>query len=41
VRAARRSHAPPRRPQHAEEVLLDMGYDWEQIIAMKERGAIP
>jgi crotonobetainyl-CoA:carnitine CoA-transferase CaiB-like acyl-CoA transferase len=31
----------PELGQHTEEVLLEMGYDWEQIIAMKERGAIP
>jgi crotonobetainyl-CoA:carnitine CoA-transferase CaiB-like acyl-CoA transferase len=31
----------PELGQHTEEVLLEMGYDWEQIIPMKERGVIP
>lgn len=32
---------PPELGQHTEEVLLELGYDWEQIVALKERGAIP
>lgn len=31
----------PELGQHTEEVLLELGYNWEQIIALKERGAIP
>ncbi len=31
----------PELGQHTEEVLLEMGYDWELIIPMKERGVIP
>jgi len=31
----------PELGQHTEEVLLELGYDWDAIIAMKERGAIP
>ena len=31
----------PELGQHTEEVLLELGYDWEQIIPLKERGAIP
>jgi crotonobetainyl-CoA:carnitine CoA-transferase CaiB-like acyl-CoA transferase len=31
----------PELGQHTEEVLLELGYDWEQIVALKERGAIP
>jgi len=31
----------PELGQHTEEVLLEMGFDWEQIIAMKGTGAIP
>jgi len=27
--------------QHTEEVLLEMGYDWEAIAQLKEKGAIP
>lgn len=32
---------PPELGQHTEEVLLEMGHDWEAIIALKEAGAIP
>jgi crotonobetainyl-CoA:carnitine CoA-transferase CaiB-like acyl-CoA transferase len=32
---------PPELGQHTEEVLLEMGHDWGEIIAMKEAGAIP
>jgi crotonobetainyl-CoA:carnitine CoA-transferase CaiB-like acyl-CoA transferase len=32
---------PPELGQHTEEVLLELGYDWEQIIPLKEAGAIP
>jgi len=32
---------PPELGQHTEEVLLELGYDWEGIIALKEKGAIP
>lgn len=31
----------PELGQHTEQVLLDLGYDWEGIIALKEAGAIP
>jgi crotonobetainyl-CoA:carnitine CoA-transferase CaiB-like acyl-CoA transferase len=31
----------PELGQHTEEVLLELGFDWEKIIAMKEAGAIP
>ncbi len=31
----------PELGQHTEEVLLELGYDWEQIVALKERGVIP
>jgi crotonobetainyl-CoA:carnitine CoA-transferase CaiB-like acyl-CoA transferase len=31
----------PELGQHTEEVLLEMGYDWERIIALKEAGALP
>jgi hypothetical protein len=26
--------------QHTEEVLLELGYDWETIIALKDAGAV-
>jgi crotonobetainyl-CoA:carnitine CoA-transferase CaiB-like acyl-CoA transferase len=32
---------PPELGQHTEEVLLELGYDWDAIIAMKEAGAMP
>lgn len=31
----------PELGQHTEEVLLEMGRDWDAIIALKERGVIP
>ena len=31
----------PELGQHTEEVLLELGYDWEAIAGFKERGAIP
>jgi len=32
---------PPELGQHTEEVLLELGYDWDAIIALKDKGAIP
>lgn len=31
----------PELGQHTEEVLLELGMDWDRIIALKEQGAIP
>jgi crotonobetainyl-CoA:carnitine CoA-transferase CaiB-like acyl-CoA transferase len=31
----------PEAGQDTEQILLDLGYDWEKIIALKEEGAIP
>jgi crotonobetainyl-CoA:carnitine CoA-transferase CaiB-like acyl-CoA transferase len=31
----------PEFAQHTEEILLEMGYDWEGIAKLKEQGAIP
>ena len=31
----------PELGQHTEEVLLELGHDWDAIIALKERGVIP
>jgi len=30
----------PEMGEHTELVLLDLGYDWDQLTAMKESGAI-
>jgi crotonobetainyl-CoA:carnitine CoA-transferase CaiB-like acyl-CoA transferase len=35
------SGPPPEAGQDTEAILLDLGYTWEQIAALKERGAIP
>ena len=35
-----RSYAPEL-GQHTEEVLLELGYDWDQIVALKEASVIP
>jgi crotonobetainyl-CoA:carnitine CoA-transferase CaiB-like acyl-CoA transferase len=32
---------PPEFAQHTEEVLLELGHDWDRIVELKERGAIP
>ena len=32
---------PPEFAQHTEEVLLELGYDWDEIIRLKDAGAIP
>jgi crotonobetainyl-CoA:carnitine CoA-transferase CaiB-like acyl-CoA transferase len=32
---------PPEFAQHTEEVLLELGYDWDQIIQLKEAGVVP
>jgi len=44
---ARRSSSAPRPPasapelgEHTEEVLLEHGYTWDDIAALKEKGAI-
>jgi crotonobetainyl-CoA:carnitine CoA-transferase CaiB-like acyl-CoA transferase len=31
----------PELGQHTEEVLLELGYDWDQIVALKESSVIP
>ena len=33
-------HTAPELGQHTEEILLDLGYDWDQIVAFKDAGAI-
>jgi crotonobetainyl-CoA:carnitine CoA-transferase CaiB-like acyl-CoA transferase len=35
------TRASPECGQHTEEVLLELGYDWEEIARLKEQGAIP
>ena len=32
---------PPEFAQHTEEVLLELGHDWDRIVELKELGAIP
>ena len=32
---------PPEFAQHTEEVVLELGHDWDRIIELKELGAIP
>ncbi len=32
---------PPEYAQHTEEVVLELGHDWDRIIELKELGAIP
>jgi crotonobetainyl-CoA:carnitine CoA-transferase CaiB-like acyl-CoA transferase len=39
--AWRPAGASPECGQHTEEVLLELGYDWEGIGGLKERGVIP
>jgi crotonobetainyl-CoA:carnitine CoA-transferase CaiB-like acyl-CoA transferase len=31
----------PELGQHTEEILLELGYDWDRIVALKEDGVIP
>jgi crotonobetainyl-CoA:carnitine CoA-transferase CaiB-like acyl-CoA transferase len=31
----------PELGQHTEEALLELGHDWDEIVALKERGVIP
>jgi crotonobetainyl-CoA:carnitine CoA-transferase CaiB-like acyl-CoA transferase len=31
----------PEPGEHTEEVLLDLGYDWDTIASLKESGVIP
>ena len=42
-RRVRGEHREPaeRQGEAAPEVLLEQGYDWEQIVALKEKGVIP
>jgi crotonobetainyl-CoA:carnitine CoA-transferase CaiB-like acyl-CoA transferase len=37
---ARIKHGAPELGEHTEQVLLEIGYTWEQIAALKEKGAI-
>ena len=33
--------APPELGQHTEEILLELGYDWDAIARLKEEKVIP
>lgn len=37
---ARPGEAAPELGQHTEEVLLEIGYEWEEIAALREKGAL-
>jgi crotonobetainyl-CoA:carnitine CoA-transferase CaiB-like acyl-CoA transferase len=30
----------PEHGQHTEDVLLDLGFDWDDIVALKQRGVV-
>jgi crotonobetainyl-CoA:carnitine CoA-transferase CaiB-like acyl-CoA transferase len=32
---------PPEAGQHTEELLLELGYDWDRVIELKDAGVIP
>jgi len=36
-----RARRSPELGQQTEEVLQELGYDWDQIIPRQEKGAIP
>jgi len=37
---AREAKPAPELGQHTEEVMLEVGYSWDEITAMRESGAI-
>ena len=44
VRVDRRPHELSTAPdawQHTEEILLELGFDWDRIIELKNNGVVP
>jgi crotonobetainyl-CoA:carnitine CoA-transferase CaiB-like acyl-CoA transferase len=35
------SRGPPAFSEHTEEILLELGYDWDQIVELKEANVVP
>jgi crotonobetainyl-CoA:carnitine CoA-transferase CaiB-like acyl-CoA transferase len=40
VQVIANGYLPPEHGEHTELLLMDLGYDWDQIAAMKESGAV-
>jgi len=40
MRHPRRRPRSPEYGQHTEEILLELGMDWDEIVAAKESGAV-
>ena len=40
VMPLRQMPGAPEVGQHGEEILLELGHDWEEIVALKDKGVI-